>query len=156
MNYYDEISEGYNELHKEEQLRKVEIIIKELKLKGTEKILDVGCGTAFYAGHFGKGYLGIDPSEGMLKKAKGSKTILGSAENLPFEDKSFDVVISITAAQNFKDLEKAIKEIKRVAKKKIAITILKRSDKVKEIEKHLKGFKKLEEEKDYIYIKNVK
>ena len=111
MNYYDDISGGYNELHSREQLKKVEIIVKELDIKRNEKVLDVGCGTAFYAGHFGKGYIGIDPSEGMLKKAKGSKTILGSAENLPFEDKSFDVVVSITAAQNFKDPEKAIKEI---------------------------------------------
>jgi ubiquinone/menaquinone biosynthesis C-methylase UbiE len=155
MNYYDEISEGYNELHKEEQLRKVEIIIKELKLKGNEKVLDVGCGTAFYADHFGENYTGIDPSEGMLKKAT-AKVILASAESLPFPDKSFDAVISITAAQNFTDVEKAINEIKRVAKNKIAITILKQAKKLQLIKRLLNDFKKIEQEKDYIFIKNVK
>ena len=152
MNYYNDISEGYNELHYLEQMRKVETIIRELKLNGTEKVLDVGCGTAFYANHFGKNYTGIDPSEGMLKKAT-AKVILSSAESLPFPDKSFDVVISITAAQNFKDIEKAINEIKRVAKNKIAITILKQSKKLPLVRKLLEDFKEVEEEKDIIFLK---
>jgi ubiquinone/menaquinone biosynthesis C-methylase UbiE len=151
MTYYDKISEGYNELHKEEQLKKVKIIIKELNIKRTEKILDVGCGTAFYSNLL-KNYTGVDPSKGMLKQSK-ANVIQASAENLPFKDNEFDVVISITAAQNFKDLKKATKEIKRVAKKKIAISILKRSKKLSELKNLLKDFKMLEEDKDIIFLK---
>jgi len=32
MTYYDEISEGYEELHKEEQLKKISLIKKHLKV----------------------------------------------------------------------------------------------------------------------------
>ena len=43
--YYDSISEGYEELHKEEQLKKIELIKKHFSVKKTDKLLDVGCGT---------------------------------------------------------------------------------------------------------------
>jgi ubiquinone/menaquinone biosynthesis C-methylase UbiE len=149
MTYYDKISEGYDELHKEEQLKKVKIIIKELNIK-EEKVLDVGCGTAFYSNLF-KNYTGLDPSQGMLSQSK-ANVIQANAENLPFKNKSFDVVISITAIQNFKDIKKAIEEIKRVSKNKIAISILKRSKKLKEVQELLKDFKQIEEDKDIIFI----
>ena len=149
MNYYDEISEGYNELHKEEQLKKVKIIIKELNITN-EKVLDVGCGTAFYADLF-KNYTGLDNSKGMLKKAK-AKVVLGNAECLPFEDNSFDVIISVTALQNVKYFKKAIKEMERVSKGKIAISVLKKSKNLDEIKKELKNYKQIEEDKDIIFI----
>ena len=84
MNYYDQISEGYNNLHKEEQIKKVNEIIDELNITN-EKVLDVGCGTAFYSYLF-KDYTGIDNSKGMLSKTK-ANVIHGEAENLPFKDK---------------------------------------------------------------------
>jgi|TARA_Y100000310_G_C20680077_1_gene815397 ubiquinone/menaquinone biosynthesis C-methylase UbiE len=148
MNYYDQIAEGYDELHKEEQLKKINIIIKELKIKN-DKLLDVGCGTAFYHKLF-KNYTGIDNSKGMLKKSE-ANVIHAEAENLPFKDKSFDTVISITAIQNFKDPIKAINEMKRVAKKKIGITILKKAKNLKLVEKELKIFNRIGEDKDIIF-----
>jgi ubiquinone/menaquinone biosynthesis C-methylase UbiE len=148
MNYYDQISEGYDELHQEEQIEKVQLIIDLLKITN-EKVLDVGCGTAFYSYLF-KDYTGIDNSKGMLDQSK-SNVIHGEAENLPFKDKSFDTVISITAIQNFTNMEKAVQEIKRVAKNKIAISILKKSKKLNEVKLLLKDFKQTEQEKDIIF-----
>jgi len=149
MNYYDEISEGYNELHKEEQLNKVKIIVKELNITN-EKVLDVGCGTAFYADLF-ENYTGLDNSKGMLAKSK-AKVVFGDAEELPFEDNSFDAVISVTALHNVKDFKKAIKEMERVSKGKIAISVLKKSKYFNEIKNELKNYKQIEEEKDVIFI----
>ena len=149
MNYYDKISSGYNELHKEEQLKKVKILIKELNIKN-DKVLDIGCGTAFYSNLF-KNYTGIDNSKGMLKKSK-AKVIYVNAEKLPFKDNSFDTIISVTAIHNFINSKKAVEEMKRVSKNKIGITVLKKSKKLKEIEKLLKNFKKIEEDKDFIYL----
>lgn len=148
MNYYDQISEGYNELHKEEQIKKVKLIIKLLDIKD-EKILDIGCGTAFYSNLF-KNYTGIDNSQGMLDQAK-AKVILANAESLPFEDNSFGAVISVTAIHNVKNFKKAIQEIKRVAKNKIAISILKKSNNFKAIERELENFQSTEEDKDIIF-----
>ncbi len=156
MNYYNIISKSYNELYKEEQLNKIKIILKELNLKDKEKVLDVGCGTAFYKNLF-KNYTGIDNSKGMLSKSKTKNLIYGNAENLPFKDKSFSVVICITAIHNFKDYKKSIKEMKRVCKNKIIITILKRAKKFKEISSFIEknfNFKKIGEDKDMIYIIN--
>ncbi|MCD4759390.1 class I SAM-dependent methyltransferase [archaeon] len=155
MNYYDKIAPGYNELHKKEQLEKINKILKTLTKKEiNSKILDVGCGTALYSNFF-KNYTGIDPSKGMLEQTK-ANVIQGNAEKLPFKDNSFDMIISISAIHNFKDYKKAIKEMKRVAKNKIIITLLKKSKKFKEIKEYLKDFKQIDQEVDLILIKHLK
>jgi len=147
---YKIIAKSYNELHHREQLNKVKLIIKLLNIK-KEKVLDVGCGTAFYSDLF-KNYIGIDQSKEMLKQGNG-KIILGNGEKLPFKDNSFDAVISISAIHNIKNPIIGINEMKRVGKNKIAISVFKRSKKFKKIEKELKEFKKFEEEKDVIFYK---
>ncbi len=152
--YYDSIAKGYDELYKEEQLKKVKIILEELKLKD-ESVLDVGCGTAFYD-YMIKNYTGLDNSRKMIKYKK--NCVYGEAENLPFKDKSFDVIICVTAVHNFSDIEKAIKEMKRVCKKKIAISVLKKAkdfDKIKELVKKNFDVKEIKEEKDIIFIGHI-
>ena len=149
---YKKLAKNYNELHRQEQLKKAKLIIKLLDIKH-ETVLDVGCGTAIYSDLF-KNYTGIDNCKEMLKLSK-ANTMHAQAEKLPFKDQSFEIVISITAAHNFKDIKKAIQEIKRVSKRKIAISVLKKSKKLKQIENQLKGFKRVEEEKDIIFYKTT-
>lgn len=148
MNYYDEISEGYNELHKEEQLKKVKIIIRELNIIN-EKVLDVGCGTAFYSDLF-ENYIGLDSSKGMLEKSN-ANVVFGDAECLPFENNIFDIVISVTALHNVKDFKKAIKEMERVSMGKVVISVLKKSKSFDAIKSELKNYKQIEEDKDLIF-----
>jgi len=152
--YYSSISKGYDELYKEEQLKKLKLILKNVKIKG--RVLDVGCGTAFYSKYF-QDYTGIDNSKGMLEKAK-ANVIYGRAEKLPFKDKGFDVIICLTAIHNFKDYKKALNEMKRVSKKLIIISLLKKTKKFNEIKRNIndmfKDIKKLNEEKDLIFIIN--
>ncbi len=150
MTYYDKVAPGYNELHKDEQLAKVRIVLKEINLS-RDTILDVGCGTALYSYLF-RFYTGIDSSQGMLDQAN-AKVVFGEAENLPFEDKSFDIVISVTAIHNFKDPKKAIQEMKRVARKKVIITLLKKAKNFEEILNELKDFRQIDQEKDLVLIK---
>jgi len=149
---YNRLANNYNELYFKEQLKKIIIIKNELKIED-EKVLDVGCGTASYSGFF-KNYLGIDNSVEMMKMAN-ANIVFGKAEDLPFKDNSFDVIISITAIHNFKNIKKAVGEIKRVSKGKIAISVLKRSKKFNYIKKLiLNNFdvKEIEEDKDVIFI----
>ncbi|MBW3012274.1 class I SAM-dependent methyltransferase [Candidatus Woesearchaeota archaeon] len=150
MGYYDEISSGYNELHAEEQKKKFNLVKKYIK----GKVLDVGCGTGLSTP---EGAVGIDPSPGLLKLNPNNEKILGRAECLPFEDKSFDTVISLTAIHNFDDIEKSLKEMKRVSKGRIIISLLKKSkdfDQIKKlIEKEIKPDKTIDEEKDLIFLK---
>lgn len=152
MDYYNNIAEGYNDLHKEEQLKKLKLIKENISVtKG--KLLDVGCGTGFAKEVFSEfDYTGIDPSKELLKQCKG-KTVLGKAEKLPFSDETFDLVISVTALHHC-NLKKAINEIKRVVKRngQIIISFLKKSKKLNETKKLLNDFKQIDEGKDIIFI----
>lgn len=155
MNYYNSISRSYNKLHKEEQLSKIRLIKDNLEIKKKDFLLDVGCGTGIFADEFNCTKIGIDPSIEMLKQGKNAFYIQAYAENLPFKDNSFDNVISVTAIHNFKNIRKGLEEIKRVSRKNIALSILKRSAKINEIKNHIKKLfkitKTLEENKDIIF-----
>ena len=159
MNYYDKIAKGYEELHKEEQLKKIKIIKKHLKLKPIDKLLDVGCGTGLTTTPWKCKRYGIDPSKKLLERARQKDKItykLASAENIPFKDNFFDIVISITAIQNFTNIEKGLKEIKRVGKDRFILTFLKKYSKkdkiIKLIQKIFKVKEIIEEEKDIIFV----
>ncbi len=152
MTYYDKISKGYNELYGEEQLKKINIILNNIKIKKSDKLLDVGCGTGFYLNLFKCNVTGVDPSEELLKQCK-HKTVKANAEELPFKDDEFDWVISITAIHNFKNIDKALDEIKRVGKH-FVFSILKKSKKFDHIadliKKKINIKKIIIEEKDVI------
>jgi len=153
---YNIIAKSYNKLYSEEQIKKFTIIRKLIKIKKGDKLLDIGAGTGIAREYFQEcKYTGIEPSEEMIKQSK-EKIIKGKAEKLPFKDKTFDIILSVTAIHNFDDYKKSIKEMKRVIKPKgkIVITILKKSSKFEEIRKELiKNFKleEIEEEKDVIF-----
>ena len=167
VTYYDEISLGYVELHREEQMKKIKVIKQHLKIRPNSKVLDVGCGPCFADWRINLDdkpiknieVTGIDPSKELLKlvKLRSIKLFQGRAEALPFNDASFDYVVSITAIQNFDDIEKGIKEMKRVLKDDGAavITYLKNSKKAEKIDmllrKHFNIKETIEEEKDVMF-----
>ena len=96
-------------------------------LKPGDRVLDVGCGKAFLLYDFtrvlsGIEVQGIDISEYAIKNAKEEIQPflqVGDATLLPYEDKSFDLVISINTLHNLYcyDLVSALREIERVGKK---------------------------------------
>lgn len=160
-NYYDEIARGYEELHRNEQEKKVLSIKKYLTVKENNFLLDVGCGTGITS-NFPCNVVGLDPSKELLKRfnaplAKSVKTICAQAEKMPLPDNSFDSVVSITALQNFDDAEQGLKEMCRVGKKeaRYAISFLKKSTKKEQlaalIQKYFVVTKEVEEEKDMIF-----
>jgi len=158
MGYYDDISEGYERLHKEEQLKKVNLIKDKLKVKQNDKLLDVGCGTGITTEQWDCKRYGIDPAPKLLEKARCKDSIeykLAPAEKIPYLDNHFDVVISITAIQNFSDIEKSLSEIKRVGKDRFVLSFLKKSSKKEIIDKIIRKLFKvkevIEEDKDLIY-----
>ena len=58
----------------------------------------------------------IDPDERMLSLNNFSKKIIGSAESLPFDDKTFDSIYCAFVWRNVSDVDVAFKEIFRVLK----------------------------------------
>ena len=151
---YKHIAKSYNELHKEEQIKKLGIIKKNIKI--IPPLLDVGCGIGISTNYFNCISIGIDNSKEMLKQSKEGNLIYGNAEKLQFPNKSFNTIISVTAFHNFKNMEKALQEIKRVSKNNnIAITFLKKSKKINEFRELLKKyfkFKEIDCEQDILFI----
>ncbi|MEK6947899.1 MAG: methyltransferase domain-containing protein [Nanoarchaeota archaeon] len=152
---YNIIFNSYNSLHEEEQLKKLDLISTFLKVNKSDKLLDIGCGTGISTDFFDCFSVGIDPSFNMLKLSQGNR-INSFAENLPFKNNSFDIILALTSIHNFNNIDLAIEEIKRVSKKdsKIVITLLKKSPKFSSIKKKLLknfNFKTIEEDKDLIF-----
>jgi len=106
-------------------------MVDHYHLKPSHKILDVGCGKGFLLYEFtqvvpGIQVCGLDVSTYALEKAKEEvKPFLknGSAVELPFQDQTFDFVVSINALHNLyiHDLHKALKEIERVGCQKYVL-----------------------------------
>ena len=160
MAYYDTIALGYNELHSEEQLRKLRIIANELKPRQGEWLLDVGCGTGLSSrvfSKFGCEIVGVEPSRELAKLAR-FKVHIAKAESIPLPSGFFDFVICVTALHNFSNPEKGLREMKRVGRQgaKFALTVLKKSPKAPQLEtairKIFKVEREIEEAKDRIFV----
>lgn len=103
-----------------------------LNITPGECILDLGCGSgnetidvAKLTGPKGMSY-GLDITDAMIVKAasmaetmglSNAKFIHGDIENLPFENESFDAIMSNCVINHAKDKEKVYREIFRVLKK---------------------------------------
>lgn len=133
MSYYDSIASGYDELHKEEQLPKLMLMLDTLNVSKEDRVLDVGCGTAFsfeLLDAIGCRYQGAEPSRGLIENSRhGTKITNCRAEDLPFPNNLFTVVISVTALQNFDDPRRGLEQMKRVCSDRLAISFIKKSPK---------------------------
>ena len=106
---------------------------KYWNLKQGATLLDVGCGKGFMLYDLKKlipgiQVKGIDISEYAIQNSKEeikNDLSVADAKNLPFEDNSFDIVISINTIHNLEidDCAKALMEIERVSKKFSYITV---------------------------------
>lgn len=106
---------------------------KHWNLDSNSSVLDVGCAKGFMMHDFaelipGITVKGIDISEYAIENAiedMKPHVQVGNALSLPFEDKSFDVIISVTTLHNLEREECAIalQEIERVSRKGAFITV---------------------------------
>lgn len=95
-------------------------ILDTAAVRSGQRILDVACGTgvlAKAASARGAHAVGIDLNPGMLAVAReheGIRWVEGPAESLPFEDQSFDAVVSQFGLMFFADPKAALREMRRV------------------------------------------
>lgn len=124
---YNRLSKIYDNCYKEPIHRiEDEFVYKCLAENGfTEgKILDIGSGTGALLNHIGinpDNYKGLDISENMLEissqKFPDHKFIMGTMSNMPFDDNSFDNIISLFGSFSYSlNFPKTILEIRRVLK----------------------------------------
>lgn len=80
------------------------------------KILDVGCGTGAVMEHVlakNNEVCGVDMSDVALEFCRQK----GLADNMPFQDGSFDVVLALDVLEHLDHPEAAVAEVKRILKK---------------------------------------
>ena len=126
---------GYGGFHYDPKFwsETVEIFIKEYQLTNSSSVLDVGCGKGFMLVDLlkalpGISIAGIDISDYAIKNSHElvSKNLrVANCTNLPFDDNSFDLVISINTIHNLdkKGVIKSVQEIERVKKKNSYIVV---------------------------------
>jgi ubiquinone/menaquinone biosynthesis C-methylase UbiE len=137
---YDEMAENYDELVKQydemlgiEVMKERENLAQFMPMEGPVKMLDVSVGTAanfvalnnaFDGKQMGRfNFHGLDLSYGMLSVSKRKMNALGlevslvhgSVFNIPYKDKSFDIVNHSGGINTFSDIPKAFNEMLRVA-----------------------------------------
>ncbi len=96
-----------------------------------KRLLDIGCGTGLSLEPFvdmGMSLTGIDPSAYMLDKAVGRLGYRvdlhrGTAEDLPFDDNSFDTALLFFSLEFSNRPAKAIEEACRVAREQVVIGV---------------------------------
>ena len=122
MEKYNTIGNNYNETRKADSYL-VSRMFDLLSCYEDYEVLDVGCGTGNYTIElFNKGLKisGLEPSELMLDVAKEKNQkinwFLGKAELLPFENESFDAVITTLSIHHLGNLENGFSEIFRILK----------------------------------------
>ena len=111
-------------------LEATEALLKLCHISKGKYVLDVGCGVGvtpvFIAKRYGCRMVGVDISEGMVERSKERANRerltdrvefrVADAQDLPFDDNSFDAVITESVTAFPEDKQKAVNEYVRVTK----------------------------------------
>lgn len=127
LKQYNNISEVYSDNFKTQDEignKRFYEFLSSINLKG-KWLLDVGCGDGSDLINFEKMAAipsGIDPSEKFINSAKEKSPhltfLIGKGEELPFPEKTFDVIVSKYALQTSTNIPKILEEVARVLKPK--------------------------------------
>lgn len=118
--------------------REFALLARLLDARPGETLLDVGTGTGYFARRFaGEGGLqvtGVDTDAAVLAFARGVAPAIGfvraDATRLPFADASFDHVVAVTSLCFVADEARAMREMARVARRRVALGLLGRGSRL--------------------------
>lgn len=122
-----------------------------------KKIIDIGCGRGYFVALLLKKFpekeiWGADLLQDL--EIPHLNYIQGNIEKLPLEDKSMDVVVCSHVLEHVLDFDKTLKELKRIARKKIIITVPKQRYYYYTLDLHLRFFYKEYELIDAMQMEN--
>ncbi len=129
--YYENREIWQKELYLEDDAESLrfEIVLQNLP-ENVSSLLDVGCGNGAFLFLLEKKMnleiLGLERSKIAIKDRLCNTNIIESSiENIPFEDKSFDLITALEVLEHlpYDIYEKSLRELERVANKYIMITV---------------------------------
>lgn len=108
---------------KEYVVSKIDEIGKYIPIEKNTRLLDVGCGNGFFTYYFDQvcDVFGIDFSEKMVDLNPVKNKAVMNAEELKFEDNSFDVIFCHALLHHVDDIDRVVQEMKRVSRKWIVL-----------------------------------
>ena len=116
---YDLIGINYAELRKPDP--RIGAFI-EIALGSARSVLNVGAGAGSYE-PTDRQVIAVEPSREMIRQRKpgSAKAIEASADNLPFDDKSFDASMAILTIHHWPDKQAGLREMRRVTRGPIVL-----------------------------------
>jgi SAM-dependent methyltransferase len=118
---YGQIGDGYSVFRRPDPHLAKQIVDA---LGDATNILNVGAGTGSYE-PVGRQVTALEPSASM--RAQRPSTLIpaidGVAENLPFEDASFDASMATVTVHQWSDLEKGLSEMRRVTRGNVVLLV---------------------------------
>lgn len=115
---FEKYAEEYeNWFERKRDLYKAELKAVQELMPPFDKGLEIGAGTGRFAAPLNIKF-GVEPSPKMAGKAKqrGINVFQGTAENLPFSDDEFDLVLMVTTICFVDDISQSLSEAHRVLK----------------------------------------
>lgn len=116
---YDRIGLGYSAIRRPEPRFAAQL---EAALDDAETVLNVGAGTGSYE-PAERRVTALEPSRTMIaQRPPGSAPVVqGVAEDLPFEDDSFDAAMALITVHHWSDVAKGLAEMERVARRRVVV-----------------------------------
>ena len=116
---YDTIGVNYSDLRKPDS--RIESAIGRA-LGSAKTVLNVGAGTGSYE-PADRQVTAVEPSVEMIRQRRASAAAIvrGCAEDLPFDDKSFDASMAILTVHHWTDKEKGLEEMRRVTRGRVVL-----------------------------------
>ena len=118
MNVWDTRADAYRASVGHREGADLDLVVEFCAPDPYVKALDVASGGGHVARRLreaGATVTTLDPSPGM------QPDVLARAEDIPFDDGSFDVVVSRIAPHHFVDIERAMRELARVSRDRVVI-----------------------------------
>lgn len=121
------------------EARKAAAALELSRLSGHQSLLDVGCGRGEMLGiaeSMGMSARGVEVVPALLDPPR---VVHGLAWDLPFQDKAFDVVTMFDVMEHLleEDSQRVCRELARVARKTVLLTVANFSHRVDGVELHI-------------------
>lgn len=105
--------------------KRVELVLESVPDMEHKSLLDVGATSDLLFRYFNKRGVGLNVSPQSVEymKTQGIEAVVGDAESLRYEDKSFDILFCFQTLEHLENPVRALREFARVTREKLFMTI---------------------------------